>query len=111
MRGNLAINPISSGLKKMALNSGNYGKEGRGFFENIGSALFSPVELGYRTLSSGDVTRSLTKTYGKDKEFMLGKAVGGVVGGMFGMRAGMGALRGGFTDGQGNFDAPGIPLI
>lgn len=111
MRGNLAINPISSGLKKMALYSGKYGEEGRGFFENIGSALMSPVELGYRTLSSGDVTKSVTKTFGKDNEFMLGKAVGGVVGGITGLRAGMGVMRGTFTDGQGNFDAPGIPLI
>ena len=50
-------------------------------------------------------------TFGKDNEFMLGKAVGGVVGGITGLRAGMGVMRGTFTDGQGNFDAPGIPLI
>lgn len=110
MRGNLAINPITSGLKKMAHKGAQYDKD-KNFFENAIPALFSPVELGYRILSSGDVPKSISKTYEKDKEFMLGKAIGGVVGGITGLRAGMGAMRGTFTDGQGNFDAPGIPLI
>lgn len=36
---------------------------------------------------------------------------GGAVGGMIGLRAGMGALRGTFTDSNGNLDLPGIPFI
>ena len=45
------------------------------------------------------------------EELMWGKAIGGVIGTTAMLRAGLGAARGTFTDGQGNFDAPGIPLI
>ena len=108
MRCNEAINAI---LKNGVEASSKYGSQGRGVFGNAGSALLSPLEFATRAVNEGDITKAMIDTFGKDNEFMLGKAVGGVVGGITGLRAGMGVMRGTFTDGQGNFDAPGIPLI
>lgn len=108
MRSNEAINALYKAGVSIA---SKYGAKDRGFFSNVGSALLSPLELSYRTYRTGNIGEGFAKTYGKDQTFMLGKAVGGVVGGVVGLRVGLGALRGGFTDGQGNIDVPGIPLI
>lgn len=108
MRGNEAINALYKSGVEIA---SKYGAKDRGVFSNIGSALLSPLELVNQVYNKKDIAQGFASTYGKDKNFMTGKAVGGVVGGIFGMRVGMGALRGGFTDGQGNIDFPGIPFF
>ena len=74
MRCNEAINAI---LKNGVEASSKYGSKGRGVFGNVGSALLSPLEFATRAVNEGDITKAMIDTYGKDKEFMLGKAVGG----------------------------------
>ena len=57
------------------------------------------------------LSNAFEKMYNKNGKLLYSKVGLGFAGAALGLRTGMGALRGAFTDGEGNIDLPGIPFF
>lgn len=95
--------------------SKNYGEDNMGIGASLVGGLASPYVALHEAYKNRKTENALSnafeKMYNKNGKFLYSKASLGFAGAALGIRTGMGALRGAFTDGEGNIDLPGIPFI
>lgn len=92
-----------------------YGADNMGLGASLVGGLASPYVALHQAYKNRKLDNALSnafeKMYNKEGKFLYSKAALGFAGAALGIRTGMGALRGAFTDGEGNIDLPGIPFI
>lgn len=110
--GSKAINSLGTFIGEAA---SMYDKQGAGYAEKIIGGGMSGFEFARQVANGGKMDATFNKMFREGGEaagkLRAGKLALAAAGTMGVMRAAAGAVRGAFTDGQGNIDLPGIPFF